>query len=77
MQPAFLKEGADEMKEPPADIFRKRVRTRGLLMGWREVNVAPTAHSSFQAAAAALGLELRSFLQQECASRSCCHGNTM
>lgn len=32
MQPAFLKEGTNEMEEPLADIFRKHVRTGELLM---------------------------------------------
>lgn len=32
MQPAFLREGANEMEEPLADIFRKHVRTGELLM---------------------------------------------
>lgn len=58
MQPAFLKEGADEMKEPSADIFRKPVRTRELLMGWREVNAAPMALSI---AGSSPGMELGQF----------------
>lgn len=46
MQPAFLKEGANEMEEPLADIFRKLVRTGGLLMDQKEANVAPIPYSS-------------------------------
>lgn len=33
MQPAFLKEGVNEMEEPLADIFRKLVRTGGFTDG--------------------------------------------
>lgn len=48
MQPVFLKEGANEMEESLADIFRKLVRTGELLMDWREANVTPIPYPSFQ-----------------------------